>query len=62
MDNIRYAKLNASKDEVYEACKAAAIHDRILQFKLGLSKPSFTVGSAANHFLGYNTKVGIRGG
>jgi ABC-type multidrug transport system fused ATPase/permease subunit len=37
MDNIRYAKLNASNDEVYEACKAAAIHNRILKFKLGYS-------------------------
>ena len=32
MQNVRYSKLDATDDEVYEACKAASIHDKILQF------------------------------
>lgn len=35
MDNVRYARLDASDDEVYEACKAAAIHEQILGFSDG---------------------------
>lgn len=35
MDNVRYAKLDASDDEVHDACKAAAIHDQILGFTNG---------------------------
>lgn len=35
MQNIRYAKLEASDDEVMEACKGAAIHDKILTFSEG---------------------------
>lgn len=30
MYNIRYARLDATDEEVYEACKAAAVHDKIL--------------------------------
>jgi ABC-type multidrug transport system fused ATPase/permease subunit len=30
MTNLRYAKLTASKREVYEACKTAKIHDKIM--------------------------------
>ena len=36
MNNVRYAKLNATDEEVYEACKAAAIHDQILGFTDGM--------------------------
>lgn len=32
MHNIKYAKLDATDEEVYEACKAAAIHDKIESF------------------------------
>ncbi|KXX82234.1 Heavy metal tolerance protein [Madurella mycetomatis] len=35
MNNVRYAKLNATDDEVYEACKAASIHEQILGFSDG---------------------------
>ena len=35
MENVRYSKLNATDDEVKEACKAAAIHDKIVQFPKG---------------------------
>ncbi|CAD6446777.1 667ed1b0-020b-4902-9903-7959be693581 [Sclerotinia trifoliorum] len=35
MNNIRYARLDATDDEVYEACKAAAVHDKILKFADG---------------------------
>jgi len=32
MDNVRYARLDATDEEVMDACKAAAIHDKILSF------------------------------
>ncbi|KAK4240854.1 hypothetical protein C8A03DRAFT_12866 [Achaetomium macrosporum] len=35
MNNVRYAKLTATDDEVYEACKAASIHEQILTFSDG---------------------------
>ncbi|KAI1100232.1 hypothetical protein F4804DRAFT_348717 [Jackrogersella minutella] len=35
MNNIRYARLTASDEEVYGACKAAAIHDHIMGFTEG---------------------------
>ena len=35
MKNIRYAKLEATDEEVFEACRAAAIHDQILGFSDG---------------------------
>lgn len=35
MNNIRYARLTASDEEVYEACRAAAIHDKIMAFPDG---------------------------
>ncbi|KAL8661793.1 MAG: hypothetical protein Q9202_005290 [Teloschistes flavicans] len=35
MENIRYAKLEATDEEVMEACKAAAVHDKILSFTKG---------------------------
>jgi ABC-type multidrug transport system fused ATPase/permease subunit len=36
MNNVRYAKLTATDEEVYEACKAASIHDQILTFTDGM--------------------------
>ncbi|KAI8629072.1 hypothetical protein F5Y19DRAFT_485011 [Xylariaceae sp. FL1651] len=35
INNVRYARLNASDEEVYSACKAAAIHDQIIGFTEG---------------------------
>ena len=35
MENVRYSKLDATDEQVTEACKAAAIHDKILQFPKG---------------------------
>ncbi|KAF2269730.1 hypothetical protein CC78DRAFT_528902 [Lojkania enalia] len=35
MDNVRYARLEATNEEVIEACKAAAIHDTIISFPDG---------------------------
>ncbi|KAI0838843.1 hypothetical protein F5Y06DRAFT_33609 [Hypoxylon sp. FL0890] len=37
MNNIRYARLTATDEEVYSACKAAAIHDHIMGFTEGYS-------------------------
>lgn len=37
MNNIRYSRLAASDEEVHEACKAAAIHDKIMSFPDGKS-------------------------
>jgi ABC-type transport system involved in Fe-S cluster assembly fused permease/ATPase subunit len=35
ISNIRYAKLSATEEDVYDACKAAAIHDKIMSFTDG---------------------------
>ncbi|OHE92268.1 ABC transporter [Colletotrichum orchidophilum] len=35
ISNIRYARITASDDEVFEACKAASIHDKIMTFTDG---------------------------
>lgn len=35
LNNIRYARLSASDQEIYEACKAAAVHDKIMSFPDG---------------------------
>jgi len=35
MTNLRYAKLTATKDEVYEACKSAEIHEKIMSMPDG---------------------------
>ena len=37
MENVRYARLDATDEEVMEACKAASIHDKILTFTNGYS-------------------------
>ena len=37
MENVRYARLDATDQEVMEACKAASIHDKILTFSKGYS-------------------------
>jgi len=36
MNNIRYARMTATDKEVYEACKAAAVHDKIMSFPDGM--------------------------
>ncbi|KAI1437170.1 hypothetical protein GGR50DRAFT_686003 [Xylaria sp. CBS 124048] len=35
INNVRYARLDASDEEVYSACKAAAIHEQIMGFTEG---------------------------
>jgi ABC-type multidrug transport system fused ATPase/permease subunit len=35
MNNVRYAKLTATDEEVFNACKAASIHDQIMGFSDG---------------------------
>lgn len=40
MNNVRYAKLDATDEEVFEACKAASIHEQILGFSDGMG-PNF---------------------
>lgn len=35
INNVRYARLSATDQEVFEACKAACIHDQILGFTNG---------------------------
>ena len=35
MENVRYSKLDATDEQVMGACKAAAIHDKIVQFPKG---------------------------
>ncbi|KAL8751046.1 MAG: hypothetical protein Q9184_006201, partial [Pyrenodesmia sp. 2 TL-2023] len=35
MNNVRYSKLDATDEEVMDACKAAAVHDKILSFTDG---------------------------
>ncbi|OAX84907.1 hypothetical protein ACJ72_00729 [Emergomyces africanus] len=35
MENLRYARLSASDEEIYDACRAAAIHDNITTFPEG---------------------------
>lgn len=37
LNNVRYAKMTATDEEVYEACRAACIHDKILSFTNGYS-------------------------
>ena len=37
MANVRYARLDATDEEVMEACRAASIHDKILTFSEGYS-------------------------
>lgn len=35
LSNVRYGNINASDEDVYDACKAACIHDKILEFSDG---------------------------
>ncbi|KAK2765631.1 hypothetical protein FQN54_008485 [Arachnomyces sp. PD_36] len=35
MNNIRYAKFDASDDEIFDACKAVALHEKFLSFPDG---------------------------
>jgi len=35
MTNLRYARLTATKEEVYEACKSARIHEKIMSLPDG---------------------------
>ena len=35
MNNVRYGKITATDEEVFEACRAACIHDKIKSFTNG---------------------------
>ncbi|KAI9699902.1 MAG: hypothetical protein M1820_006964 [Bogoriella megaspora] len=35
MENVRYGRLSATDEEIFDACRAAAIHDKILTFDKG---------------------------
>lgn len=35
MNNVRYSRITASDEEVFEACRAARVHDKILGFPDG---------------------------
>lgn len=35
LDNVKYGRLDATNEEVYEACRAACIHDKIMSFPAG---------------------------
>jgi ABC-type multidrug transport system fused ATPase/permease subunit len=35
LENVRYARLEATEEEVHEACRAAAVHDKIQSFPDG---------------------------
>ena len=35
MENVRYGRLDATDEEIYEACRGACIHDKILSFPSG---------------------------
>ncbi|KAH8894592.1 hypothetical protein GQ53DRAFT_820961 [Thozetella sp. PMI_491] len=35
MNNVRYARLSATDNEVFEACKAGSIYEQILTFTDG---------------------------
>ena len=60
MNNVRYSRMTATDKEVYEACKAAAIHDKIMSFPDGKLEPSSMEWIFADE-TGYNSKVGDRG-
>ena len=32
MENLRYARMDATDEDIYDACRAAAVHDKILTF------------------------------
>ena len=36
INNVRYARLSATDEEVYEACRAASIHEQIETFTDGM--------------------------
>ncbi|TVY34653.1 Heavy metal tolerance protein [Lachnellula subtilissima] len=46
MNNIRYSRIDASDSEVHEACKAAAIHDKIMSFPDGGEKQRVAIARA----------------
>lgn len=49
INNVRYGKITATDEEVYEACRAACIHDKINGFTDGkMSTPSTVPSVNAN--------------
>lgn len=39
MNNVRYGRITATDEEVYDACRAACIHDKITGFTCGKYLP-----------------------
>lgn len=39
MNNVRYGRITASDEEVFDACRAASIHDKIASFTQGKDEP-----------------------
>lgn len=39
MNNVRYGRITASDEEVFDACRAACIHDKIVGFTQGKKSP-----------------------
>ena len=56
-NNIRIAKLDATKEEVIEACKKASIHDLIMELENGYDTPVGTLGD--NLSAGEKQRIGI---
>lgn len=57
MSNVRYSKLGASDDEVINACKAAAVHEKILTFTDGYA--SIVGGNGVKLSGGENQRIAI---
>ncbi|KAK3320189.1 P-loop containing nucleoside triphosphate hydrolase protein [Cercophora scortea] len=38
LENLRYANLNASSEQIEDACRAAALHDKIMKFQDGYAQ------------------------
>lgn len=61
MNNIRYARMTATEKDVYEACRAAAVHDKIMSFPDGMRLIALVSTICSLTLVGYNSKVGDRG-
>ncbi|RCI14461.1 hypothetical protein L249_5935 [Ophiocordyceps polyrhachis-furcata BCC 54312] len=61
INNVRYGRITATDEEVYEACRAACIHDKIKAFTNGMFLNSLLSEKELTISLGYETRVGERG-
>lgn len=58
MNNVRYSRITASDEEVYAACRAACVHDKIISFTQGRSAPLYAFG----HFADNHTRLQYQSG